>query len=110
VCILLLTLKNILLLKLDNQNNILDFTNKSKKGFDNAFIGLASIWDYDIFWKQLESNIKKGEIVSAFNNNEAYPNFKVKQLKWLDTGNLDDLNKTKEYFNDNPLSLYKVTR
>jgi len=95
--------------KVDNQNNILDFVNKSKKGFDNAFIGLASIWDYEIFWKQLESNIKKGEIVSAFSNNKAYPNFKVKHLKWLDTGNLDDLNKTKEYFNDNPLSLYKVT-
>jgi NDP-sugar pyrophosphorylase family protein/mannose-6-phosphate isomerase-like protein (cupin superfamily) len=95
--------------KIDNQDNILDFVNKSEEGFDNAFIGLASIWDYEIFWEQLENNIKKGEIVSAFNNTSVYPNFKVKHLKWLDTGNLDDLNKTKDYFNDKPLSLYKVT-
>ena len=95
--------------KIDTQDNILDFVNKSNKGFDNAFIGLASIWDYKTFWNQLQSNIKKGEIVSAFNNVGSYPNFKVKHLKWLDTGNLDDLNKTKEYFNDKPLSLYKVT-
>ena len=95
--------------KIDTQDNILDFVNKSNKGFDNAFIGLASIWDYKTFWNQLQSNIKKGEIVSAFNNVDSYPNFKVKHLKWLDTGNLDDLNKTKEYFNDKPLSLYKVT-
>ena len=95
--------------RIDNKDNILDFVNKSKKGFDNAFIGLASIWDYKIFWEQLESNIQKGEIVSAFDNPSLYPNFKVKHLKWLDTGNLDDLNRTKDYFNDKPLSLYKVT-
>ncbi len=95
--------------KIDNNDIILDFINKSKEGFDNAFIGLASIRDYKEFWEELESNIVKGEIVSAFNKISAYPNFSVKHLKWLDTGNLDDLNKTKQYFNDDPLSLYKVT-
>jgi len=34
---------------------------------------------------------------------------KVKRIKWLDTGNLDDLSKTKEYFKDTPLSLQKET-
>jgi NDP-sugar pyrophosphorylase family protein/mannose-6-phosphate isomerase-like protein (cupin superfamily) len=95
--------------KTDIDGNILNFTNKNVEGYDNAFIGLASIWDFDTFWNELESNIKNGEIVSAFENPSKYPSFKVKQLKWLDTGNLDDLNKTKEYFNDTPLSLYKVT-
>lgn len=93
----------------DAQDNILSFTNKNKNGFDNAFIGLASIWDYEIFWNQLESNIKNGEIVSAFEIPSLYPSFKVKPLNWLDTGNLDDLNKTKQYLNDEPLSLYKET-
>jgi hypothetical protein len=46
----------------------------------NAFVGLASIWDYNIFWKELENNIKQGEIVSAFNNINVYPSFKTKQL------------------------------
>lgn len=93
----------------DAQDNILSFTNKNKNGFDNAFIGLASIWDYEIFWNQLESNIKNGEIVSAFEIPSLYPLFKVKHLNWLDTGNLDDLYKTKQYLNDEPLSLYKET-
>lgn len=95
--------------QLDKDDNITSFVNKSTEGYDNAFIGLASIWDYQIFWNELEANIKSGEIVSAFENISKYPGFKVKHLKWLDTGNLDDLNRTKEYFNDNPLSLYKVT-
>lgn len=95
--------------KLDTQGNILDFVNKNNEGYDNAFIGLASIWDFDIFWKELENNIEKGEIVSAFNKITVYPSFKAKHLYWLDTGNLDDLNKTKQHLNDKPLSLYKTT-
>ena len=94
---------------IDAQDNILSFTNKNTNGFDNAFIGLASVWDYEVFWNQLESNIKNGEIVSAFETPSLYPSFKVKHLTWLDTGNLDDLNKTKQYLNDEPLSLYKET-
>jgi NDP-sugar pyrophosphorylase family protein/quercetin dioxygenase-like cupin family protein len=96
-------------IQLDKDDNITLFVNKSTEGYDNAFIGLASIWDYQIFWNELEANMKNGEIVSAFENIFKYPGFKAKHLKWLDTGNLDDLNRTKAYFNDNPLSLYKVT-
>ena len=95
--------------QLDREDNITLFVNKSTKGYDNAFIGLASIWDYDVFWSELETNMKNGDIVSAFENVSKYPSFKAKHLKWLDTGNLDDLNRTKEYLNDEPLSLYKVT-
>jgi choline kinase/mannose-6-phosphate isomerase-like protein (cupin superfamily) len=91
---------------LDN-DNIIKYSNKNVNGFDMAFIGLAGMWDYDIFWKELENNIIDGEIVSAFENPQKYPTFKAKKLKWLDTGNLDDLNKTKEYLKDNPLSLQK---
>jgi NDP-sugar pyrophosphorylase family protein/mannose-6-phosphate isomerase-like protein (cupin superfamily) len=94
---------------LDKDDNILNFAYKNTEGYDNAFIGLASIWDYNVFWNELETNMKNGEIVSAFENISKYPGFKAKHLKWLDTGNLDDLNRTKEYLNDNPLSLYKVT-
>ena len=95
--------------KVDDNGNILDFLGTSTEGYDNAFIGLASIWDYEIFWSELESNIKNGEIVTAFANSNKYPSFKAKHLKWLDTGNLDDLSRTREYFKDQPISLYKVT-
>ena len=95
--------------QLDKDGNVLSFTNKNNDGYDKAFIGLASIWDYQIFWDELEANMKNGEIVSAFENISKYPGFKAKHLEWLDTGNLDDLNRAKVYYNDDPLSLYKVT-
>ena len=95
--------------KTDKNDDILSFTNKNVEGYDQAFIGLASIWNYDVFWSELETNIKNGEIVSAFENISKYPSFKAKHLKWLDTGNLDDLNRTKEHFDDEPLSLSKTT-
>jgi choline kinase/mannose-6-phosphate isomerase-like protein (cupin superfamily) len=90
-----------------NGNDIIGYSNKNENGYDMAFIGLAGIWDYGVFWKELEDNIIDGEIVSAFKTPSNYPTFKAKKLKWLDTGNLDDLNKTKEYLNDKPLSLQK---
>ena len=93
----------------DNQGNVLDFVNKNSKGFKDAFIGLASILEYNIFWEELENNIQDGEIVSAFYNPSKYSNFTTKSAKWLDTGTLDDLNRTKNYFNDTPLSLSKET-
>jgi len=93
--------------KIDENSNILEFVNKSDKGFDYAFIGLASVWDYSIFWNQLESNSEDTELVSAWYNPVIYPTLKSKELKWFDTGNLDDIEKAKEHFNDNPLSLHK---
>lgn len=97
-------------LMVDGYQNILKFTNKDENGFDNAFIGLAGIVEYDIFWRELKKNIKGGgEVVSAFKSPGVYSNLKIKTPKWLDTGNLDDLNKTKDYFKDKPLSLHKDT-
>ena len=90
-------------------NEIIGFTNKNLNGYNHAFVGFAGIWDYEIFWEQLSGNIKNGELVSAFENYKLYPNFKSKHVSWFDTGNLDDLNHTKKYFKDNPMSLYKVT-
>lgn len=96
-------------LNIDPNDNIISFSEKSIKGYDYAFIGIASIWDYEVFWNELEKNMKNGELVHAFNNLKSYPSFKAKKLKWLDTGNLDDLNNTKVYFKDQPLSLSKET-
>jgi NDP-sugar pyrophosphorylase family protein/mannose-6-phosphate isomerase-like protein (cupin superfamily) len=96
-------------IKTDEHSNILEFSDKSPNGFKNAFIGLASIWDFDVFWKELKSNMVGGEIVSAFKIPSNWPTFKTKKLKWLDTGNLDDLTHTRTYFNDVPLSLSKTT-
>ena len=72
----------------DEFDNIQSFSNKNIEGHDNAFIGLGSILDYQIFWDELSKNILNGEIVSAFTNPKNYPTFKIKKLKWFDTGNL----------------------
>ena len=94
-------------LKVNSKSEIIEYKNKSADGFDLAFVGLASIWDYDVFWNELENNIKNGEVVSAFENPQKYPTFKTKKVEWLDTGNIDDLNKTKIALKDKPLSLEK---
>lgn len=96
-------------IKTDEKDNVLSHINKDVNGHDLAFIGLGSIFDYNVFWSELEKNIKNGELVCAFENPKNYPTLKVKKLKWLDTGNLDDLNNTKQYFKDKPLSLTKET-
>jgi choline kinase/mannose-6-phosphate isomerase-like protein (cupin superfamily) len=90
-----------------DDDNIINYSNKTENGYDLAFIGLAGIWNYDIFWNQLEKRTTNGELVSAFEAPLEYPTFKAKKLKWLDAGNLDDFNKTKQYFKDTPLSLQK---
>jgi NDP-sugar pyrophosphorylase family protein/mannose-6-phosphate isomerase-like protein (cupin superfamily) len=91
----------------DENGNVINFTNKNVEGFDSAFIGFGGVLDYKVFWSELEKNYKNNEIVSAFESPDAYPILKIKKLKWLDTGNLDDLEKTREYFKDKPLSLQK---
>jgi NDP-sugar pyrophosphorylase family protein/mannose-6-phosphate isomerase-like protein (cupin superfamily) len=94
-------------IKVDENSNIIELVNKSENGFDNAFIGLAAIWDYSIFWKQLALNTNNSELVSAWYSPKSYPSLKSKSVKWFDTGNLDDIEKAKEHFKDKPLSLHK---
>lgn len=96
-------------IKIDDQDNVISHVNKNINGHDLAFVGFGCIYDYEVFWNELEKNIKNGEIVCAFENPKNYPTLKIKKLKWLDTGNLDDFNKTKEYFSDKSLSLHKQT-
>lgn len=91
----------------DDKNIIQEFSDKSVKGYDHAFIGIGAINDYEIFWNELENNIENGELVSAFVNPKSYPNFTAIEIDWYDTGNLDDLEKAKQYFQDKPLSLTK---
>jgi len=95
-------------IQIDDSENITSFINKNENGFDLAFTGVGGIYDYEIFWSELEKNIgNDGELVSAFEQPKNYPKIKVKKLHWLDTGNLDDLEKTKRYYHDLPLSLVK---
>jgi NDP-sugar pyrophosphorylase family protein/mannose-6-phosphate isomerase-like protein (cupin superfamily) len=93
----------------DEHENIDGFTNKNLKGYSVAFIGMGGILNYEVFWRELETNIKNGELVSAFENPSNYPTLKLNRLKWFDTGSLDDLMWTRRHMGDKPLSLQKET-
>ncbi len=69
------------------------------------YIGLASINDWKLFWQEMHNGGKE-----AIETGESYPlkkfakngNLFIKEYKWFDTGNIEELKKTKEYFkNDN---------
>ena len=101
--------------KIDEDSNVINFKNKSKTGYDYAYIGLSGIYNYELFWKTLLNNIgTKGEIVSVYQAKDNIMNYQVtaKILEWYDTGTIDSyhnikqlmeknyfvLNKTDEYF------------
>ena len=78
--------------KLVDKKKKLFFQNKLgyyQKNF-NAFIGLAGIKDYKIFWKSLKQNnnlIKKEYQVSNGLEGLLQKNLKIEKFEWLDTGN-----------------------
>jgi mannose-6-phosphate isomerase-like protein (cupin superfamily) len=86
----------------DGDNNITSFVNKCSHGHDHAFVGLAGIVDYKIFWDQLGSS---GEVVEAFYNCNAYETFKAHLLDWIDVGTIDGYLKVR----NNKYSLPKTT-
>lgn len=69
--------------KIEN-GTVVDFKNKSKDGYENAFSGLAFIRDYNLFWESLNES---KEIVYAFENRKF--ELKVKNIEWEDIGTID---------------------
>jgi len=77
---------------------------KGAKGDVKAYIGLAGINDYKEFWESMKNGITQGSI-------EIGESFGIRTLiekgiepvdfTWFDTGNIDVLNKTREYFSKN---------
>jgi len=90
--------------KVDNNGIVTDLKNKSEYGYDNAFIGLCGIYDFDLFWREFKND---GELVSAFYNIKPY-NMKSKQLDWYDIGNIDGYIKAKKDFEKEKLGIDKL--
>ncbi len=83
----------------------LKYTNKKKQMFD-AFIGLAGIRDFKVFWKGLESDkiLSNGEIqvTSGLEALIREPVFTtVKNFTWIDTGSNKSYSDARRYFKDN---------
>lgn len=72
---------------------VVDFINKSPAGFDNAFIGLAGVKNYEKFWDSLENNKKQEkeiEIVGAYYKIEEEEKIHAKTFTWYDIGTVDN--------------------
>tara|TARA_Y100000593_G_scaffold94323_1_gene192875 strand:+ start:489 stop:2396 length:1908 start_codon:yes stop_codon:yes gene_type:complete len=79
-----------------DKGNVVDFKNKDKNGYDYAFIGLASVYDYETFWDELD--VSSGEIVSAYYNLDKYSSMKSKTFDWYDVGTIDNYMRAKKLF------------
>ena len=75
---------------------VIDFTDKSKDGYENAFIGLAGVYDYLTFW----DNVNDDEIVSAYYDISKYSEIKGHQFDWYDVGTVDNYIKSQRIFKD----------
>ena len=92
--------------KLDKNQNVIDFKNKSKDGYDYAFIGLSAIYDYTKFWKTLETNIgNTGEVVSVYMSDYEVG---ARIIDWYDTGTIDSYHNIKQLMEENYYSLDKI--
>lgn len=70
--------------KVEN-SQVIDFINKTKfSGYDNAFIGLAYIFNYQDFWKNLEG---EKEIIAPFI--KKFASIKAKEITSFDIGTVD---------------------
>jgi len=74
---------------------------KKKKNFD-AFIGLANIYDYKLFWKGFEANKQLSDNELQFSNglHLLSNKIKLKKFKWLDTGTNESYIDTLNFFKD----------
>ena len=79
-----------------NNGDVVGFKNKDKNGYEYAFIGLASVYDYETFWGELD--VDSGEIVSAYYNIDKYSSMKSKKFDWYDVGTIDNYMRAKKLF------------
>lgn len=76
-----------------------EYLNKFYYGYgDKAFIGMAGIFDYEIFWKNLKiKSLIKNEY-QVLNGFTELKNIELKYFNWYDTGNDKSYSDTKHKF------------
>ena len=84
-----------------NNDLIEGINEKGEINFDYPYIGLCGIKDYKLFWEKLKllPNTNSLSDVHVINEMLKTTNFKFHKInKWLDMGNVNELNKTRKYF------------
>lgn len=74
---------------------VIQFKNKAIDGYEYAFIGVAGIKDYNVFWSQMRHTDKEYEMVSAFYSPDAYNELYAQLFSWFDTGTPKNYTKSK---------------
>ena len=80
------------------EDKIVKINEKGEINFDNSYIGLCGIKDYNLFWSKLESIPKTHSLSDVHIINEMLDTVEFnyhKINKWLDIGNVNELNKTR---------------
>ena len=67
---------------------IISFKNKDPHGHEHAFIGIAGVLNYKVFWEELKA--EKGGIESAYYKIDAYKNIRPQYFDWYDAGSIDN--------------------
>ena len=83
---------------INEDNQVSGFKNKAPDGHDYAFIGLAGVYDYEVFWNALDTD--DSEIVSAYYDTDKYPSLKPVLFDWYDIGTVETYLKAKHVFED----------
>lgn len=85
-------------------NQVKEIRAKNYKGDSKAYIGLSGIFNYKEFWHSMKSGINEGSIKigESFGLRSLIPyDMSLFDFTWFDTGNIDQLNKTREFFSKN---------
>ncbi|NQU80874.1 MAG: hypothetical protein HQ543_05095 [Bacteroidetes bacterium] len=89
-------------IQFDKQGIVADILSKGSSG-DNVkpYIGLAGIYDYELFWKAMNNGREQGSIEIG----ESYGlkfllkrNISARSFTWYDIGNLDSLEKVRDFY------------
>lgn len=86
---------------------VINFKNKAIDGYEYAFIGVAGIKDYEIFWSQMKHTDKEYEMVSAFYDPHAYLELYAYMFSWHDTGTPENYYKSKSHLGQANLGMAK---
>jgi len=83
------------------KRKVIEICSKGAEGDVKAYIGLAGIFDYKDFWAAMKNGINQGAIEIG----ESYglkflieKDIEPVSFTWFDTGNIEALNKTRQYF------------
>ena len=88
-------------------NNVINLFGKGAESDAYAYIGLSGIYDYKKFWQEMESGKKSGsiEIGESFGLRALLGSIiEPVEFSWFDTGNLNKLQETREFFSNKDIS------